>query len=74
MGLLMARLLDRAMFESPEGGGVFTGVDHNLGDLPFHLAIVTSFLYGHNFPAEHPELAGTRASPIRSWSTWWRRC
>jgi hypothetical protein len=58
--IAMGRLLDRAMFESPEGGGVFTGVDHNLGDLPFHLAIVTSFLYGHNFPPEHPELAGTR--------------
>jgi hypothetical protein len=60
MALLVARLLDRAMFEAPEGGGVFTGVDHNLGDLPFHLAIATSFRYGHNFPAEHPELAGTR--------------
>ena len=60
MAVLMGRLLDRAMFEAPEGGGVFTGVDHNLGDLPFHLAIVTSFLYGHNFPPEHPELAGTR--------------
>jgi hypothetical protein len=57
---LMTRLMDRAMFESPGGGGVFTGVDHNLGDLPFHLAIATSFLYGHNFPAEHPELMGTR--------------
>ena len=39
---------------------MFTGVDHNLGDLPFHLAIVTSFLYGHNFPPEHPELTGAR--------------
>ena len=57
---LMTRLLDRAFFEAPEGGGVFTGVDHNLGDLPFHLAIATSFVYGHNVPPEHPELAGTR--------------
>ncbi len=60
MLFLMTRLLDRAFFEAPEGGGVFTGVDHNLGDLPFHLAIATSFVYGHNFPPEHPELAGTR--------------
>lgn len=59
-GALMTRLLDRAMFGTPEGAGVFTGVDHNLGDLPFHLAIATSFLYGRNFPPEHPELAGTR--------------
>ena len=60
MAVLVARLLDRALFEAPEGGGVFTGDDHNLGDLPFHLAIVTSFLYGHNFPPEHPELMGAR--------------
>ncbi|HEV7501373.1 MAG TPA: hypothetical protein VGQ33_15270, partial [Vicinamibacteria bacterium] len=36
------------------------GVAHNLGDLPFHLSIVASFLYGHNFPPEHPELIGAR--------------
>jgi hypothetical protein len=60
--VLVTRVLDRAYFESPEGGGVFTGVDHNLGDLPFHLSIATSFLYGRNFPPEHPELAGTRLS------------
>jgi len=59
-GFLVFQLLERAMFEAPDGGGVFTGVDHNLGDLPFHLGIATSFLYGHNFPPEHPELAGTR--------------
>ncbi len=59
-GLVVVRLFDRAMFEAPGGGGVFTGVDHNLGDLPFHIAIASSFLYGGNFPPEHPELAGTR--------------
>jgi hypothetical protein len=59
-GFAVYRLLDRAMFEAPEGGGVFTGVDHNLGDLPFHIAIATSFVYGGNFPPEHPELALTR--------------
>lgn len=58
--VLVTRVLDRAIFEAPEGGGVFTGVDHNLGDLPFHLSITTSFLYGRNFPPEHPELAGSR--------------
>jgi hypothetical protein len=60
MLVVVTRVLDRAIFESPEGGGVFTGVDHNLGDLPFHLSIATSFLYGRNFPPEHPELAGAR--------------
>jgi hypothetical protein len=43
-----------------EGGAIGTGVDHNLGDLPFHLAIISSFAYGQNLPPEHPELAGVR--------------
>lgn len=41
-------------------GAVFTGDVHNLGDLPFHMAIVSSFVHGENFPPEHPELAGAR--------------
>src|SRR5262249_34631989 len=43
-----------------EQGGIGTGVDHNLGDLPLHLAITTGFAYGGNLPPEHPELAGVR--------------
>ncbi len=48
----------RAMYQTPEG--IFTGVDTNLGDLPFHLAVVTGFAYGENFPPQHPEFAGVR--------------
>jgi hypothetical protein len=48
----------RAMYQTPEG--VFTGVDTNIGDLPFHLAVVTGFAYGENFPPQHPEFAGVR--------------
>ncbi|MDQ3917627.1 MAG: hypothetical protein M3348_04050, partial [Acidobacteriota bacterium] len=40
--------------------GIFTGVDTNIGDLPFHLAVVTGFAYGDNFPPQHPEFAGAR--------------
>jgi hypothetical protein len=40
--------------------GVSTGVDHNLGDLPFHLGITMGFVRGQNFPPQHPELAGVR--------------
>ncbi|MDT7689676.1 MAG: hypothetical protein QOE46_2435 [Acidobacteriota bacterium] len=47
-----------AMYETP--GGIFTGVDTNIGDLPFHLAVVTGFAYGDNFPPQHPEFAGVR--------------
>jgi hypothetical protein len=55
---LLAAVLDRAIVEAD--GGIATGVDHNLGDLPFHLAIVGGFVRGGNFPPEHPELAGVR--------------
>jgi hypothetical protein len=43
-----------------EDGAIGTGVDHNLGDLPFHLAIIEGFVHGENVPPEHPELAGVR--------------
>jgi hypothetical protein len=48
----------RAMYQTPDG--IFTGVDTNLGDLPFHLAVVTGFAHGANFPPQHPEFAGVR--------------
>ena len=58
MAVLVWQVAARAMLF--ERGGIGTGVDHNLGDLPFHIAIVSSFVYGGNFPPEHPELAGVR--------------
>ena len=58
-GALLAAVFDRAIVTTPEGA-IATGVDHNLGDLPFHLAIVSGFVRGQNFPPEHPELAGVR--------------
>ncbi|MET0625564.1 MAG: hypothetical protein ABW250_21695 [Pyrinomonadaceae bacterium] len=48
----------RAMYQTPQG--IFTGVDTNIGDLPFHLSVVTGFAYGENFPPQHPEYAGVR--------------
>jgi hypothetical protein len=58
MAVLVWQVTERAVLF--EGGGIGTGVDHNLGDLPFHLAIISSFAYGQNLPPEHPELAGVR--------------
>lgn len=49
---------DRAMIVKPEG--IFTGVTNNLGDLPFHLSVITSFTDGNNFPPEDPSFAGAR--------------
>jgi hypothetical protein len=56
----MARRVYRAAMSAGDDGRIATGVDHNIGDLPFHLAIASGFLYGGNFPAEHPELSGAR--------------
>ena len=58
LAALLWRVYRRAMFETPAGIG--TGDDHNLGDLPFHIGIVTGFAFGENYPPQHPELAGTR--------------
>jgi hypothetical protein len=43
-----------------QADGIYTGVANDLGDLPFHLQVTSGFLYGHNFPPEHPEFAGVR--------------
>jgi hypothetical protein len=56
--VLFWSVYERAMFA--RGGAIYTGVDNNLGDLPFHLGIITSFVHGENFPPTHPEYAGAR--------------
>jgi len=54
--LLFWFVFAHAMYETP--AGIFTGVDTNIGDLPFHIAVVNGFAYGDNFPPQHPEFAG----------------
>ena len=56
--LLFWLLFDRVMIESD--GGISTGVTNNYGDLPFHLGVITSFVYGENFPPQDPEFAGVK--------------
>lgn len=56
--LLFWSVLDRAFFA--QQGELLTGVENNLGDLPFHLGIITGFAQGQNFPPQHPEFAGAR--------------
>jgi hypothetical protein len=46
----------RVMFVRSDG--IYTGVSHNFGDLPFHLTVTNRFVYGANFPPEHPSFAG----------------
>ncbi len=50
-------VFDRVIIE--HDGGMFTGYVNNLGDLPFHLQVTSSFAYGQNFPPEDPTYAGT---------------
>jgi hypothetical protein len=56
--LLFWLVFAHAMYRTE--AGLFTGVDTNIGDMPFHAAVVTGFAYGENFPPEHPEFAGAR--------------
>jgi hypothetical protein len=56
--LVFGLVFSNAMYVTPQG--IFTGVDTNIGDMPFHLAVVTGFAYGENFPPQHPEFAGVR--------------
>ena len=56
--MVLWRVFDRVMFESE--GEIFTAFRNNLGDLPFHLQVISSFVHGHNFPPEDPTYAGVR--------------
>lgn len=56
--VVLWQAFNRAVIEVPEG--LFTGVLNNFGDLPFHLSVISSFVYGNNFPPEDPTYAGVR--------------
>src|SRR5205807_1604755 len=56
--IAMWLVFDRALLEKPDG--LYTGVLNNYGDLPFHLSVITRFVYGQNFPPEDPTFAGAR--------------
>ena len=56
--IAMWLIFSRALLEKPEG--LYTGVLNNYGDLPFHLSVITRFVYGQNFPPEDPTFAGAR--------------
>ncbi len=54
--LVLWQVVDRAMIVRPDG--IYTGVRHNFGDLPFHLTAVARFVADNNLPPEHPSFAG----------------
>lgn len=57
-----AALLGYLLFHVAEDrpAGIYTIDHHNIGDLPWHLAIVQGFAVGQNYPPQHVEFAGTR--------------
>ncbi|MBI2817167.1 MAG: hypothetical protein HYX72_09535 [Acidobacteria bacterium] len=60
IAILLGQIFGKAAFLRPDG--IYTGVLNNLGDLPFHMQIVSSFSEGRNFPPEDPAFAGIRFS------------
>lgn len=50
-------VFDRVIVE--DQGALLTSYVNNLGDLPFHLQVTSSFAYSGNFPPEDPTYAGT---------------
>lgn len=56
--VVLGKVNDRVVFERTDG--LYTGVTNNLGDLPFHLAVVSRFLYEGNLPPENPIYASTQ--------------
>lgn len=58
LALVLGLVFGQNMVQRPEG--IDTGIDNNLGDLPFHLQVISSFVYGHNIPVEDPSYAGAR--------------
>lgn len=58
IAVVLERFFSRAVFE--RDGAILTGAINNIGDLPLHTSMISSFAHGENFPPEHPEFAGAR--------------
>jgi hypothetical protein len=58
LAALLGLTFERAMFTRPDG--IYTGVENNVGDLPFHLQAINSFAQGRNTHIEDPTFAGVR--------------
>jgi hypothetical protein len=58
VAVVLWRVFSRAVIE--DSSGMSTGLLNNFGDLPFHISVITSFVFGNNFPPEDPTYAGVR--------------
>lgn len=52
------RLFSRTIIWKTDG--MYIGLPNNYGDLPLHLAYITSFVYGNNIPPQDPSFAGEK--------------
>ncbi len=57
MAIFLALVFAKVILQ--HDGALFTGYVNNLGDLPFHLQVTSSFAFGQDFPPEDPTYAGT---------------
>jgi hypothetical protein len=59
LGMVFLALVFKGVFFIQEGA-IGTTDHHNIGDLPWHLAIVQGFAVGGNYPPQDPEFGGSR--------------
>jgi hypothetical protein len=58
LAVVLGLAFGQNMVERPSG--IYTADPNNLGDLPFHLHVVSSLAYGGNIPVSDPNFAGVR--------------
>ena len=58
IAVVLGLVFSAGVYESPQG--IYTGIANNLGDLPLHMQVISSFTQGNNFPPEDPTFAGVR--------------
>ena len=58
VAVMLGLIFARGAYQTSDG--IYTGVQNNLGDLPLHLQVISSFAQGHNFPPEDPTFSGMR--------------
>jgi hypothetical protein len=71
VAVILWKVFSRAVMV--DNTGLSTGLLNNFGDLPFHLSVITSFVFGNNFPPEDPTYAGSGLL-IHSFQTSSPRC
>lgn len=56
LAILLSLIFNAAVYQTDTG--IYTGVTNNLGDLPLHMQVISSFSQGHNIPPEDPTFSG----------------